>query len=239
MRIGICDDNKADCYEAKEILGHCDMVRTEEFPIACLSPDDVVLDLEEGLFACDLMVLDIEFENEKYNGIRLAKRINQIAPLCQIIYLTDFLEFAPEVYETEHCYFVLKKNMKVMLPLAFEKAYRLYERDKRQMFIELVSEGKKHYLPIHEIIYMEKEGRRLRIYTIHGDYYCYESLAAAVKRCGGELVRCHGSYIINLHYVKYYGREKLTLANGMQIPIGRTYQEQMKAAYLNYWVDRI
>lgn len=239
MRIGICDDKKTDREAAKRALRQSGVVKAGEFSIVCLSPDDLLLDLEEEMFAYDLIVMDIEFGNEEYNGISLSGRINQIAPLCQIIYLTDFLEFAPEVYETGHCYFVLKKNMEVMLPLGVEKACRLYEREKQHTFLELVSEGKKQYLPIHEIFCMEKEGRQLRVYTTWGDYYSYQSLTAIAKKCGGEMVRCHGSYIVNLHYVKHYGREKMMLANGMQIPIGRTYQEQIKNAYLNYWVDRI
>lgn len=239
MRIGICDDKKTDREAAKSALRQSDAVKAGQFSIVCLSPDDLLLDMEEEMFAYDMIVMDIEFGNEEYNGISLSGRINKIAPLCQIIYLTDFLEFAPEVYETEHCYFVLKKNMQIMLPLAAEKAIRLYERERQNSFIELVSDGKKQYLRLREIICMEKEGRQLHIYTTRGNYYTYLSLKTVARRCSGQMVRCHGSYIVNLHYVKHYGKEKMTLANGMQIPIGRTYQEHTKNAYLNYWVDRI
>lgn len=239
MKIGICDDRKEDREEANRILAQSSVVKAGGHQIMCLSPDDLILDLEEGLFTYDLIVMDIEFGNEQYNGITLSKWINRSVPLCQIIYLTDFLEFAPDVYETEHCYFVLKKNMELMLPLAMEKAFRLYERDKESFFVELTSEGRKQYLQIRNIICVEKEDRKLHVYTTHGDYYSYQSMTAFARKCAGEMVRCHGSYMVNLRYVTRYDKEMITLENDMQIPIGRSYQEQTKEAYLNYWVDRI
>lgn len=239
MRIGICDDSKEDREEAKRVLSQSKVVKAGEQQIVCLSPDDLIVDLEEGLFTYDLIVMDIEFGKEEYNGITLSKWINRVVPLCQIIYLTDFLEFAPEVYETEHCYFVLKKNMEIMLPLAAEKAFRLYEKYKKGSFIELISDGRKRYLQIRDIICIEKEDRKLHVYTTQGEYYSYQSLTAVARKCSWEMVRCHGSYMVNLQYVTRYDRENITLINDMEIPIGRSYQEQTKEAYLNYWVDRI
>jgi DNA-binding LytR/AlgR family response regulator len=115
----------------------------------------------------------------------------------------------------------------------------LYKEEKKNSFLEIVSEGKKQYLQVHEILCIEKENRQLHIHTIQGECYSYQSLSALARKCSKEMVRCHGSYMVNLHYVTHYEREKMTLVNGMIIPIGRTYQEQTKSAYLNYWVDRI
>ena len=34
--------------------------------------------------------------------------MKQYAPFCQIIFLSSYLSYATEVYETEHIYFILK-----------------------------------------------------------------------------------------------------------------------------------
>ena len=33
------------------------------------------------------------------------------APFCQIIFLSSYLSYATEVYETEHIYFILKSQL--------------------------------------------------------------------------------------------------------------------------------
>ena len=36
------------------------------------------------------------------NGITLAENLNRILPDCSVIYLTAYLQYAPEVYTTRH-----------------------------------------------------------------------------------------------------------------------------------------
>ena len=44
-------------------------------------------------------------------GIDAAKQINLIQPSAQIIFISSYLEYFSDVYETEHLYFVLKSQM--------------------------------------------------------------------------------------------------------------------------------
>ena len=45
------------------------------------------------------------------NGIELANELNSTLPECRIIYLTGYLDYAPDVYTTEHVWFVLKDRI--------------------------------------------------------------------------------------------------------------------------------
>lgn len=239
MKIGICDDRMTDAERAKEILCTCLKKEAGEWSIDCISPEDLLWDLEEQKFDYDMMVMDIDLENESYNGISLSKRINEQNSLCQIIYLTDYLEFAPDVYETEHCYFVLKKNMDVMLFPAFEKAKKLLDQMGREQVLELTSDGVKQYVKVSEIHYIEKEERRLHICTENGELFSYDSLRKVAAKSKGQLVRCHGSYLVNLRYIERYEKDAFLLAGGVRVPIGRSYQTQTKKSYMDYWADRI
>lgn len=118
MKIIICDDERMDAERAKIILLSCKCVQEEDITI--LTPQEMHLGLEVQDIKCDIAIMDIEYENRQFNGITLSKELNKKLPLCQIIYLTWVLEFAPEVYDTIHCYFVLKQNEEKMLPRAME-----------------------------------------------------------------------------------------------------------------------
>lgn len=239
MIVGICDDAKADIEKTKQLLWNKKLLDRDKDSIQIYSPREVEFDLEEKMFQCDLMIMGIEFGEEHCNGILLGKRINEENPDCQIIYLTHFLKFAPEVYETEHCYYVIKSNMEIMLPRAIRKAKILYDKAIGRNLIEIVSGGHKVYIAQKDIMYVEKEQRLVRICTINKEYYSYQSLSSVALQFDNDMVRCHGGYIVNIKYVSGLEKDIITLENGKEIPIGKTYREQTKREYLRFWSERI
>lgn len=112
-------------------------------------------------FSFDIALLDINMQN--INGIELAKSINRENPKCKIIFVTSYLNFATEVYDSDHIYFVLKTNLERHLPLALEKAITLLENEETQ-FITIVQKGRILNLLQKDILYLERKGRTTYIY---------------------------------------------------------------------------
>lgn len=218
MKIIICDDERMDAERAKIILLSCKCVQEEDITI--LTPQEMHLGLEVQDIKCDIAIMDIEYENRQFNGITLSKELNKKLPLCQIIYLTWVLEFAPEVYDTIHCYFVLKQNEEKMLPRAMEKAIQIYCDQEDHEIIELRNHGKMMYIRQADIIYAERQDRIVQIHTAQGTYQCYQSLTKIMKLLGRNFLRCHGGYVVNYNYIDTVMRESVILSNGTEIPIG-------------------
>ena len=162
MKIIICDDERMDAERAKIILLSCKCVQEEDITI--LTPQEMHLGLEVQDIKCDIAIMDIEYENRQFNGITLSKELNKKLPLCQIIYLTWGLEFAPEVYDTIHCYFVLKQNEEKMLPRAMEKAIQIYCDQEDHEIIELRNHG---CISGRQILYMPRDRIGLCRFTQH------------------------------------------------------------------------
>lgn len=205
MKIIICDDERMDAERAKIILLSCKCVQEEDITI--LTPQEMHLGLEVQDIKCDIAIMDIEYENRQFNGITLSKELNKKLPLCQIIYLTWVLEFAPEVYDTIHCYFVLKQNEEKMLPRAMEKAIQIYCDQEDHEIIELRNHGKMMYIRQADIIYAERQDRIVQIHTAQGTYQCYQSLTKIMKLLGRNFLRCHGGYVVNYNYIDTVMRE--------------------------------
>ncbi|MGN0152925.1 MAG: LytR/AlgR family response regulator transcription factor [Lachnospiraceae bacterium] len=236
MRIGICAEEKEECIKVENILREGMLLNSEYDTIQFYSLNDVKINLEENLFQCDVMVMDIDFKQENLNGIRLSKLINEKAPDCQIVYLAH--KFIADVYETEHCYLVIKDNMQVMLPRAVKKAKYLYGKAVGKKMVELISGGHIVYIAQKDIVYIKKENRVIHVCTRNRVYDSYQSLAEIGRQLDEELVRCHGSYVINLKYVTELGKSSFIMEDEKEIPIGKTYLNQMKKEYFRYRAEK-
>ncbi len=52
----------------------------------------------------------------------MAQSMKHYAPFCQIIFLSSYLSYATEVYETEHIYFILKSQLHQRIGPALHQA---------------------------------------------------------------------------------------------------------------------
>lgn len=236
MKLIICDDDIKDAKKANDILSTLPMLK--DFDIKIKSPQDVNMAVEEDLFKCDILIMDIQYEGESFDGIELTRKINEKLPACQIIYLSNILDFAPSVYDTNHCYFVMKENMDIMLPRAITKAVESHNTISNDI-IEFLSNGHKVYTSQSEIKYIERDDRLLNIYTLKKTYQCYTSLKKIESKLGSSFARCHGGFIVNLAYVSGIDGNQLYLKDGTIIPIGMRFFENFKLKYLKYYSDRM
>ena len=132
LNIAICDDDALHGrHTAAQISG------LDGFAAAKLSlftsADNLIYAITEDNYAVDIAVLDIQMES--MDGIELAKRINEIAPECQIIFLSGHIEYASKVYDAEHVFFVLKSQSETYLKSALEKAVHRRESAKANYIV--------------------------------------------------------------------------------------------------------
>ena len=237
MKIIICDDSIKEAEKTKEVLVSNQLA--DESDITIFLPDDLRGEIERRSLSCDIAVMDIEFDAVPYNGINLSAAINELLPSSQIIYLTNILEFAPDVYETKHCYFVLKSNMDLMLPRAVNKAVNIIEKSKEDSVMEIVCDGSRVLIPQHDIVFVERSQRKLTIHTEKSDYSFYSSLKKFLSQANGLFVRCHEAYVVNLDYVNVVKKDVVQMEGGRELPIGISFEKNFRTRYMNYWADRV
>lgn len=230
MKIIICDDEPKDSERTRQLLLEKEIATEEQ--ITVYKPQELALVLELEEFVCDIAIMDIEYKRMEVNGIMLSMELNRRLPTCQIIYLTNVLEFAPEVYETKHCYFVLKAHMDWILPRAMQKAIYVLQNQERFEVLELRENGKSVYIRQRDILYLERIGRAVVIHTLERDYSSYQSLSQLLRRLDMNFLRCHGSYAVNYRYIRSLMRESVKLEGDIRIPIGRSYRTSFHERYM-------
>ena len=229
LRIAVCDDEALHCaYAAQMICTHpeCRSAEIRQF----LSPQELLNALESETFPADIAVVDIRME--EMNGIALAREINARAPGCQIIFLSSYLEYAPDVYDAEHVYFVLKEQMKTRLMPALQKAIENF-RSTMPGTIVLKEHSTSYRIPVSDILYFERVLRKTRIVSINGEYWSKLTPAALLSEVdGSSFCRCHQSFYVNMQHVVSMNPDSFTLSNGEPIFISRTYKKAAKEQFL-------
>lgn len=236
-RIVICDDSIHDADKTKTILSKFfrELANEKDWTIDIYHDGmSLVNDISEGLVEPDMAFMDIDMESEEMNGINIVKEMNAILPRCEIVYLTNYLEYAPDIFLTEHLYFVLKGELEKRLPEIYLKMLNKKKEYQKVLRIEL---RKNQFVTIKQtdIIYLERKGRKTFICGKDESWETYLSINQLEEIIGGEgIIRCHNSFMVALRYIKSYVREYCIMLNGENIPISRKYQPVFKQEFLKW-----
>lgn len=227
IHIAICDDDSAQLKKTEKLIMEA---------IAQYSPEidrfsdgtELLKAMQNSDYVPDLAVLDIYMP--KCSGIEVAKRLNELAPECRIIFLTSYLGYATDVYETRHSYFILKAELTDRIEAALAKALAETTENLRLCF----REGRSvKIVPASEVLYLERNLKKTTIALSSGVEHTTpakaEELLKGVNK--GMFVHCHQSYWVNLEKVTSMTADSFILSNGMEIPISRSQKKEVKKAF--------
>lgn len=235
MRINevvICDDEQDYIDRAKKVLQEfADEIGVKVNIITYTEPRDLIKDLETKKIIPVLIFMDIDFENT--TGIKTVEKINEMFKEGRIIYLTNYLEFATDVYTTEHFYYVKKGELKDRLPDILEKFRK--EMESENKYYRTALKNKKFVsIKVKDILFFERQGRYTNIYTKDNVYQTKDKLDEIENELDSdEFVRCHNSYLVPLAQITEYKRDKVDIVE-YDIPISRNYQQEMRDRYMKY-----
>lgn len=230
MRIGLCDDDQSWCNLAEKMI----VTFTEKVNI---DVDILTFHCEKDLWdeetlPVDVLFLDIELEED--DGISVAKKINQKWPECQIIFLTNYLYYALDTYQTEYIYFILKEQFEQRIEEVFKKIFSVYE--KRNVTISFQgARGAEILVHPQEIYYLERNLRQTIVHATWGDFQVKEKLDDIMKRLSPyDFSRCHNSYIIYMPAVREKKKSSYVLENGKEVLISRGYARQTNEDWMRW-----
>lgn len=234
MVIGICGADQRVIKETKKVL--CQhFPKKDQMEFKEYLPAEVLIDLEEMVFHCDILILSACYQN-KNMMVWLGQQLNIERPNCQLIYIVDGIEATPEFYEVRHCYLLHRVQLNDFIELAIDKAMRCIQAIDSGI-LELVSQGHRIYVRQKEILYIERQDREIKVVTKEKVYTTYESLRSITERVKKPLLRCHAGYIVNLATVENISATSIIGVDGYQIPLGRTYAAEVRREFRQYWMN--
>lgn len=231
MKIGICDDDVIWLKNAKGIIeAYCksEGIEAEIF----LFQDDEEIFRQNALL--DMIYMDIELKNK--NGIEVVAKMNQYNPGCFVVYLTNYMYFASDVYDTSHDYFVVKKQFSSKIDKIFELYRNKVKLNQNRISISLKDKSV-ITIPVNEIMYLERSERITYIITIKETYATKTKIEELDRQLMVyEFIRCHKSFMVNPYYVKVSSKDFFKIVDDTEILISQRYKKNSREKYLN-WVS--
>ena len=233
-RIAIIDDNEIDLEFCEDTLHklinqkHIDTVITKY-----QSFEELKADSQSHNWIPDIVFLDIILGNDKPDGIQTGLEINALWPECHIIYLTDYIMYASDVYRTKHSYFVTKEQ----LDQRIEEIYSIVraEQELRNRTIHFISGGQDVLLYTGDILLFERDLRRTRIHTAASEYYVADKLSDIEQKVPLSMFcRCHNSFLVNLAAVKEMNGKEFIMQDGITVSISRKYKQEARDKFFKW-----
>ena len=235
LKIAICDKEPLHLCYAAELVGRelsAQRAQIEGF----LSPQALLRAVSAGTYTPDIAILngsvgrDAVFSREMH----IAHCLNQLVPRCRILFLAGYLDGSWEVCERERRYFLSKKQRDGQARDALKQAVRMLENRPRRTSIAAKTGGKTTVIPLGEVLYVERCGRKCRVVTAKGDYLASQHPEELLLGVEDTFVRCHQGYWVNLARISAQSNNEFHLDNGSSIPMSRTYRRQARARFFAY-----
>lgn len=190
------------------------------------------------LSSCDIALLDIDFKNNGFNGVALAKNLRKYRSDTIIIFITNYIEYAPEGYEVHAFRYVLKRKLEADLPNYLRAAFSQIQTARESLKIQingeiidilldniLYMEVEKHYVTIHCKNYTGKNTQKT--YVVHTSL---SQLEQQLENRG--FLRIHKSFLVNMKYLTRFNCREAMLSNGTLLRVSEKNYANQKSKYL-------
>ena len=237
IRILLCDD---DTVFLERMRTEIRAVLSKAHVGAVIHTATCAEDIPEELFvSCDLCFLDIDFSGKRYTGMDIAKEIRRVNQNAIIIFLTNYIEYAPQGYEVQAFRYVLKSDVHPKLEQYLLEAINKLSVQRESIQVRISGEPITLYL--ENIIFVEAMAHSSIIHAKNGDdedggpkvYKLYTSLSSMEGLLSDRgFLRIQKSYLVNMRKIKKLRCSEVTLDDGTTLPVSeKTYAEQ-KEKYL-------
>ena len=228
MNILICDDERNVVEQVSALLqDHCTKSGISAHFYSFDDPCTI-----ENLNLYDIAFLDIDMGN--FSGIDLARSLRKENPGIVIVFLTNFIQYAPEGFEVQAFRYLLKSDMNEKLVSYFEDAIREVIRKKRIVTISVNSEWID--VPVNHILYLESNLRIIIMHLIYDErkeYHFYGNMSDLSKKLEDlGFLRIQRSFLVNMEYIVQLQYEKVSLTGGIVLPSSTKNHKELKQCYL-------
>ena len=229
FHIAICEDecifSNAHCEVCHNILEN---LKVEHQISIFASSTDFITAFITQQQRFDMILLDIVMDG--VNGLELARRIRQKDEDVAIIFITAYDRFAVDGYDVKALRYIMKPVDIQLL----EDLIRSVYKDRFLKKVLIIKSGENYKcIPIKEIICLEIAGRHVEITLTNGVERYSGKLSDILNELQkGQFIQCHQAFAVNIKNIREISRRSAIAVNGKEIPVSRTYWNNIKNAFL-------
>lgn len=235
IKIILCDDNQIFLENLRREIRTILMQYGQDAAIYTFgSLEDICPDLIQQ---ANIFFLDIDFEGRQYTGIDIAKKIRAENEGAVIIFLTSYIQYAPEGYEVQAFRYLLKSDISPKLERCLRQALDKLSVDNDTMMVTV--SGETVVLPLVDILFLESQAHNVLIY-VQGSreakpkqYRLYSTLASMEQQLGERgFLRIQKRFLVNMRRLVKYQCTEATLDTGLSLKVSQKIYNEQKKKYL-------
>ncbi|MBR1814728.1 MAG: response regulator transcription factor [Lachnospiraceae bacterium] len=230
VRVGIVEDDEQYIGQLQAFLTEYTRRKGESFHTRVYrNGQQLVFDYQPDF---DILLMDIEMP--KMNGMEAAKKVREIDPAVQILFITNMAQYAIEGYKVQAKAYLLKPLNFVGFSMEMESAIEALSRRGRSEIL-VSSEDGTVKIPAGRITYIETDGHDLLYHTVGGQTYRTRSSMKEADQALADIsfARASVSYLVNLVYVSHLTQDTVTV-DGTVLPLSRAKRKGFLAALTEY-----
>ena len=155
-----------------------------------------------------------------------------------IVFVTGIPERMQEAFAVRAFQFLVKPINEKQLLSTLQQAEKEIENIKQRKASDGTKTinigGKKLRINTDDLIFVESEGRKLKLHINGRTVECYGKMEDAISQMGQSFCLIHRSYLVNLKHVFTYERTHVELADGSIIPMSKYKYKEFLDAFLSY-----
>lgn len=198
MRIIICDDN----YSYATLL-HDKIIdyfaKIDKICVCEVFCNPQML-LKADLSTAHVIFLDVDMP--ELNGIETARKLRESYPDIFIVFITVWIEYAPDGYYVNAFRYLLKQRLESELPMCLEAIRD--KLSKSQEHLQFQGSTAPFEIALHDILYFEGSSYRMvRLHTIGGNILEFRGKLADIEKSMSTkgFLRIQNSFIVNMQYL--------------------------------------
>jgi len=213
IRVLLADDHQ-DSMEIMEYF--VQDIRDYEIIGKCENGDELV----EAVMRTkpDLVLTDINMPKE--NGLDAIKECVAFCPNLKFIFITGYEDYAVEAFRLSAVDYIVKPVEQSRLYKALDKAKSIISSERESQGepqqlnpiknLSLRDQSGIRYIPFSAIYFIEKIGKKCRVYTKNETFETNETIGRILERLDSTFYQGHRSFIINLTKVSHIAPENET-----------------------------
>lgn len=230
LRVAVCDDEQLAIEYLVGLLKGTKNIGT----ISSFSNQEELLVAVNNKELFDIIFMDIDWKEEE-NGILLSRKLFDLCPDTQIIYVTGYNDrFSQHIFleDSNLTGYLVKPVQKELLSRVLERA--LWKQKTQTDKFTFDQKGIIRSIPYRDIYYMESRGHNVIIHTITEEVEMYTRLENCKQKLPESFMQCHKSYLVNMDYINYIKKNVIILENRLEVPISRSRYESSRECFFRY-----
>lgn len=235
INILLCDDNSETIKKYSHLIKKVAEKNHIEFTLSAFDSGEVLIfHISTAMDLPNIIYIDILMSG--MNGIDTAKQIRELGCKAEIIFLTTSEEHVFDSFDVFPVNYLIKENTsEAKFEQVFMKTVNLINNVNNDKLI-CKSGAKVRVIPVSDIYYFDIWRGVVTVHYGQNEIFEYwmtmEELEDQLKE--KSFIRIHRSYIVNLKYISKFQRRSILLNNNEIIPVGVTYANKVKTAFLDF-----